>query len=280
MTILRISKWFHLQFANDARYTSNVILVAFFRKNDFRRSEFLGLLSQSKPRVSSYSARELCRIFGIRVLRWKPLCLIRGPDGIDDEHQKKYPLRYAIVDQNAFDITTIIKYFYGKDPATFIAAHAKNIHALNKLTAEDLNNTDNIEGITSLEGPGVMDSIHLANSEGLNSAYGRVILRWPFQAGLYMGAPPVDLSSYTRGQSLISFKKMIGCRTLKDIHHDAVFESSTSFYFYKGGKVEYALDAVMAVAKEQSMLGDGTFYETYGEDEEFLRFPECTNDDR
>ncbi|KAK0207153.1 ankyrin repeat family protein [Desarmillaria ectypa] len=52
---------------------------------------------------------------------------------------------------------------------------------------------------------------------------------------------------------------------LQDIQRDTVFERGTSFYFSKGGRVEYALDAVTATAKEQSNLGDGTFYEAFGE---------------
>jgi hypothetical protein len=38
---------------------------------------------------------------------------------------------------------------------------------------------------------------------------------------------------------------------------------AVQFYLGKGGKVEYALDAVVDTAREQSTLGDGTFEETF-----------------
>ncbi|KAF9456663.1 ankyrin repeat family protein [Collybia nuda] len=55
-----------------------------------------------------------------------------------------------------------------------------------------------------------------------------------------------------------------------------------SCYLSKGGRYEYALDAVTSVAREQSCLGDGTFDEMY-EDEaevgtEFTGLLKCAND--
>lgn len=43
---------------------------------------------------------------------------------------------------------------------------------------------------------------------------------------------------------------------------------AVQFYLAKGGKVEYALDATVDSAREQSSLGDGTFEETFDCDEE------------
>ena len=43
--------------------------------------------------------------------------------------------------------------------------------------------------------------------------------------------------------------------------------SAVLFYLGKGGKVEYVLDAIVATAREQSSLGDGTFEETFDCDE-------------
>jgi hypothetical protein len=40
------------------------------------------------------------------------------------------------------------------------------------------------------------------------------------------------------------------------------------FYLRKGGKVEYVLDAIVDIAREQSPFGDGTFEETFDCDEE------------
>ena len=59
-------------------------------------------------------------------------------------------------------------------------------------------------------------------------------------------------------------------------------DTDVEFFLHKGGKVEYALDAVTAVVKEQSPLGDGTFEETW-EDEEavgrgYTGLVKCEND--
>ena len=43
--------------------------------------------------------------------------------------------------------------------------------------------------------------------------------------------------------------------------------SAVQFYLGKGGKVEYVLDAVIDIAREQSNLGDGTFEDTFDRDE-------------
>ncbi|KAK0439244.1 ankyrin repeat family protein [Desarmillaria tabescens] len=367
-----------------SRDASNDILVAFFRKNGFRRigrTNFLGYspnpnhpshrilpgndvesLEDKFPESPSIPSNEL---------------IARGLDVINEERWKKYPLHYAIVNKDMPDITTVIQSFYDKDPASihvpddrgflpvFVAARAQNVHALNKLielgVAEDLNNTNNAEGVTPLES--VLDSMQSTREfcEAMlgtwpgNSEKDIKIVRilktamelpedsdgqLPFgctcgqcsggwlsprmrfalqvQAAFYMDTLPMDLSSFTRGEALDASEEMIGCGTtaylppalqrnmfksfyrgfttifeviykilkndsqipkLQDIERDAVFEWGTSFYFSKGGRVEYALDAVTAIAKEQSNLGDGTFYETFGGDEGFVRLPECVNDE-
>ena len=60
---------------------------------------------------------------------------------------------------------------------------------------------------------------------------------------------------------------------------------AVQFYFDKGGRVEYVLDATVDVAREQSSLGDGTFEDTFdhdaGEDGKPLGYKElerCAND--
>ncbi|RDB26046.1 hypothetical protein Hypma_006134 [Hypsizygus marmoreus] len=60
------------------------------------------------------------------------------------------------------------------------------------------------------------------------------------------------------------------------------FGPGIDFYLGRGGKYEYALDAVTHAAEEQSELGDGTFEEMY-EDEtevgtEYTGLPKCAND--
>ncbi|KAF8066500.1 ankyrin repeat family protein [Lyophyllum atratum] len=51
-----------------------------------------------------------------------------------------------------------------------------------------------------------------------------------------------------------------------------------TFFFNKGGKIEYALDAVTDSAREQSPLGDSTFEETFEDHEEYAPLPTCDND--
>ncbi|KAF7295976.1 Ankyrin repeat family protein [Mycena kentingensis (nom. inval.)] len=53
----------------------------------------------------------------------------------------------------------------------------------------------------------------------------------------------------------------------------------STFYFNKGGCIEYAFDAITAIAKEQSVeFGDGTHEETFGDDEKWVALPKCVND--
>jgi hypothetical protein len=56
------------------------------------------------------------------------------------------------------------------------------------------------------------------------------------------------------------------------------------FFFDKGGQTDYAIDAILHFAAEQSPLGDGQFDLLYEEEAEndpecaWRRFPECAND--
>jgi len=60
---------------------------------------------------------------------------------------------------------------------------------------------------------------------------------------------------------------------------------AVQFYLANGGKVEYALDATVNIAREQSNLGDGTFEETFedeydeeGEEPGYAALEKCLND--
>ncbi|KAJ7108467.1 ankyrin repeat family protein [Mycena crocata] len=55
-------------------------------------------------------------------------------------------------------------------------------------------------------------------------------------------------------------------------------DSNTQFYFQKGGRVEYAFDSITHCAQEQSPLGDNSFSETFGDDEDWALLPTCAND--
>ncbi|GLB40821.1 hypothetical protein LshimejAT787_0900360 [Lyophyllum shimeji] len=55
-------------------------------------------------------------------------------------------------------------------------------------------------------------------------------------------------------------------------------EEGARFFFGKGGKIEYAFDAITDVAREQSPLGDSAFEESFGEDKEYASLPKCEND--
>lgn len=59
-------------------------------------------------------------------------------------------------------------------------------------------------------------------------------------------------------------------------------DTDVQFYIGKGGRYEYALDAVTAVVKEQSPLGDGTFEETWEDEQEvgtdYTGLVKCEND--
>ncbi len=61
-------------------------------------------------------------------------------------------------------------------------------------------------------------------------------------------------------------------------HAVHAYAYETNFFFNKGGKVEYALDAITSGASDQSMIGDRDFYATFGDDEAFVALPTCTND--
>ena len=54
--------------------------------------------------------------------------------------------------------------------------------------------------------------------------------------------------------------------------------TDVQFFLSKGGKYEYALDAVTHVVKEQSPLGDGTFEETWEYEDEYTGLVRCEND--
>lgn len=58
--------------------------------------------------------------------------------------------------------------------------------------------------------------------------------------------------------------------------------TDVQFYIRKGGKYAYAMDAVTAVVKERSPLGDGTFDETWGDENvmgtDYTGLPRCDND--
>ncbi|KAG6864944.1 hypothetical protein C0991_006173 [Blastosporella zonata] len=51
-----------------------------------------------------------------------------------------------------------------------------------------------------------------------------------------------------------------------------------SFFFNKGGKIEYAFDAITHASMEQSPVGDDSFAETWDEHDSFTALPTCAND--
>ncbi|KAK0491408.1 ankyrin repeat family protein [Armillaria novae-zelandiae] len=53
---------------------------------------------------------------------------------------------------------------------------------------------------------------------------------------------------------------------------------STHFYFQRGGKVEYALDAIIDGALDQSWLGDREFHAMFDTDKDYMALPKCAND--
>lgn len=59
-------------------------------------------------------------------------------------------------------------------------------------------------------------------------------------------------------------------------------EPSVNFYFSEGGRVEYALDAILDSATEHSALSDGIFEALWDNpdvsDGEFVDMPKCAND--
>ena len=70
--------------------------------------------------------------------------------------------------------------------------------------------------------------------------------------------------------------------TISDVQALAYRDTSAAFYFGKGGKVEYAIDALVNSTEEVSSLIDGTFEELYEDenetDDSFRRLPKCAND--
>lgn len=70
--------------------------------------------------------------------------------------------------------------------------------------------------------------------------------------------------------------------TISDVQALAYRDTSAAFYFGKGGKVEYAIDALVNSTEEASSLIDGTFEELYEDenetDDSFRRLPKCAND--
>jgi hypothetical protein len=55
-------------------------------------------------------------------------------------------------------------------------------------------------------------------------------------------------------------------------------DCNSEFFFQKGGRIEYAFDSITTCAQEQSPLGDDTFSETFGDDEDWVSLPTCAND--
>lgn len=55
-------------------------------------------------------------------------------------------------------------------------------------------------------------------------------------------------------------------------------DRNSQFFFRNGGQIEYAFDSITHCAREQSSLGDDTFWETFGDDEDWLSLPTCAND--
>ncbi|KAF8181840.1 hypothetical protein BJ912DRAFT_979312, partial [Pholiota molesta] len=58
---------------------------------------------------------------------------------------------------------------------------------------------------------------------------------------------------------------------------------NVNFYINKGGRVEYALDAIIHAAKEQSVLGDGSFDKLWDNPDDtrdggMVNMPKCAND--
>ncbi len=61
-------------------------------------------------------------------------------------------------------------------------------------------------------------------------------------------------------------------------HALSAYSHETTFFFDKGGNVEYALDAITSDSRDQSMVGDREFYTTFGDDDKFVALPTCAND--
>ncbi len=61
-------------------------------------------------------------------------------------------------------------------------------------------------------------------------------------------------------------------------HALSAYSHETTSFFDKGGKVEYALDAITSDARDQLMVGNREFYTTFGDDDKFVALPMCAND--
>ncbi|PBK66910.1 hypothetical protein ARMSODRAFT_1046286 [Armillaria solidipes] len=66
--------------------------------------------------------------------------------------------------------------------------------------------------------------------------------------------------------------------SLDKVNQVARNDISTNFYFQRGGKVEYALDAIIDGALNQSWLGDGEFHAIFDNDKNYMALPKCAND--
>ncbi|KAG6916021.1 hypothetical protein DXG01_008790 [Tephrocybe rancida] len=66
--------------------------------------------------------------------------------------------------------------------------------------------------------------------------------------------------------------------SVKAVTEIAIKQNGVDFYFGKGGKVEYAFDALTDGAKAQSPLGDGYFDWIFEEVEVYTSLPVCSND--
>ncbi|KAJ7503118.1 ankyrin repeat family protein [Mycena galericulata] len=55
-------------------------------------------------------------------------------------------------------------------------------------------------------------------------------------------------------------------------------DSHSKFYFAKGGRIEYAFDAITRATQDASPLADDTFSELYRDDEDWVTLPTCAND--
>ncbi|SJL02411.1 uncharacterized protein ARMOST_05738 [Armillaria ostoyae] len=66
--------------------------------------------------------------------------------------------------------------------------------------------------------------------------------------------------------------------SLDKVNQVARNDISTNFYFQRGGKVEYALDAIIDGALDQSWLGDREFHAIFDTDKDYMALPKCAND--
>ncbi|KAJ7655625.1 ankyrin repeat family protein [Mycena polygramma] len=62
------------------------------------------------------------------------------------------------------------------------------------------------------------------------------------------------------------------------IRHSLEADRDAQFFFQKGGRIEYAFDSITYCARDQSPLGDDTFFELFGDDKDWVSLPKCAND--